>query len=506
MVQFNRPSLKINAVSNWATVLVNMAVGFVLTPFIVRHLGQTGYGIWTLVGSFIGYYGLLNLGVGSAITRFVARYAGQNNKHALNETVSTAAAMFCCTGFLAAGVSVALAGPLATFFDVEPGQTEAFKLVVRLIGISTGLGFSSNVFGAVIRAHERYIAANLASIAISLIRAGLTVTILMRGYGLAGVAAATLITELLQLIANVVLCRLFIPGLQVKLSLARISVLRMLLQFGSIAAVILIADILRQNIDSVVIGKWVSLPAVGIYSIAVTIGQHIASLIGSGMGVLTPRFAALDGRGHHEMAGQLLIKSLAVSSFLSFGGYMMAIVLGKQFIFWWVGPAFADAVLVLWVRSIGSAFAMAQNPAIGFMYAVNKHYYYALVTIIEAAANLSLSIILVQKYGILGVAMGTMIPMVTVKACVMPIYVSRIAGLDLREYLRPILLPAMLAAGLMGLAYWAGIIAGKVTRIDYLLATGSAIGLIYVVGYYFVMRLFAPALLDSLIDRKRRKA
>ena len=62
------PSLKVNALSNWVSLGVNVIIGFVLTPFIIRSLGKTGYGIWTLVCSFVGYYGLLNLGVGSAIT------------------------------------------------------------------------------------------------------------------------------------------------------------------------------------------------------------------------------------------------------------------------------------------------------------------------------------------------------------------------------------------------------------------------------------------------------
>jgi peptidoglycan biosynthesis protein MviN/MurJ (putative lipid II flippase) len=140
------------------------------------------------------------------------------------------------------------------------------------------------------------------------------------------------------------------------------------------------------------------------------------------------------------------------------------------------------------------------------MYAVNKHYYYAIAIIIEAVANLLLSIILVFRCGILGVALGTLIPMLIIRVCVMPLYVSRVAGLDLREYLRPMLLPAILAAGLMGLACWTGIITRRVTSTGYLLATGLGIGLVYVLGYYLMMRLVFPALLDSMLDRRRNNA
>ena len=88
-----RPSLKINSISNYASLFVQIAVGFFLTPFIISHLGQTGYGIWVLVGSFVGYYGLLNLGVSSAIVRYIARYSAQKNTSSLNETANTALVM-----------------------------------------------------------------------------------------------------------------------------------------------------------------------------------------------------------------------------------------------------------------------------------------------------------------------------------------------------------------------------------------------------------------------------
>jgi O-antigen/teichoic acid export membrane protein len=140
-----RPSLKINAISNWASLLVHIMVGFFLTPFIISHLGQNGYGIWTLVGSFIGYYGLLNLGVGSAITRYIARYSAQNDIKNLNDVANTALAMFCVTGLLAVIISFFVAEPLALFFKVTPEHFIEFKRIVWVLGISTGLSFPSGV-------------------------------------------------------------------------------------------------------------------------------------------------------------------------------------------------------------------------------------------------------------------------------------------------------------------------------------------------------------------------
>ncbi len=64
-----KPSLVINAVSNWVALGVNIIVGFLLIPYIIKRLGVAQYGIWTLIISIIGYYGLLDMGVTAAIMR-----------------------------------------------------------------------------------------------------------------------------------------------------------------------------------------------------------------------------------------------------------------------------------------------------------------------------------------------------------------------------------------------------------------------------------------------------
>jgi O-antigen/teichoic acid export membrane protein len=63
-----------NIASNWAGYAVQVAVGFFLTPYIIHSLGETRYGIWTLVVGITGYYGLLDLGVSSGMTQYLTRY------------------------------------------------------------------------------------------------------------------------------------------------------------------------------------------------------------------------------------------------------------------------------------------------------------------------------------------------------------------------------------------------------------------------------------------------
>ena len=78
-----------NIASNWTGYVVQVAVGFFLTPFVVHSLGETQYGIWTLVVGLTGYYGLLDLGVASGMTQYLTRYLAAKDIDNLNRSAST---------------------------------------------------------------------------------------------------------------------------------------------------------------------------------------------------------------------------------------------------------------------------------------------------------------------------------------------------------------------------------------------------------------------------------
>jgi hypothetical protein len=87
---------------------------------------------------------------------------------------------------------------------------------------------------------------------------------------------------------------------------------------------------------------------------------------------------------------------------------------------------------------------------------VSKHRYLAIQTIIEGVANLVLSIWWARSYGMIGVAMGTLVPMFVAKMILQPAYVCRTAGISLARYYlydfgTGVMVPAVCATALWGL-------------------------------------------------------
>src|SRR5580704_12286677 len=132
-----------NIFSTWMGYLVTLSVGFGLAPFVVHHLGNTGYGVWTLIISLTGYFGILDLGLRSSVGRFVARYVALNDRENVNRTVTTAVAMLAGAGSLALLATAAMSLDFQVFkVGHEFSSAARTALVITGINISLVLPFS----------------------------------------------------------------------------------------------------------------------------------------------------------------------------------------------------------------------------------------------------------------------------------------------------------------------------------------------------------------------------
>src|SRR5689334_20518601 len=90
--------LLVGAVTNWLAFAATLVVGFFLTPYVVRRLGDGPYGVWAFVESLIAYFTLFDLGIAACVVRFVARFHATGDRNDLNRLVSTCLALFVGLG------------------------------------------------------------------------------------------------------------------------------------------------------------------------------------------------------------------------------------------------------------------------------------------------------------------------------------------------------------------------------------------------------------------------
>ena len=171
------------------------------------------------------------------------------------------------------------------------------------------------------------------------------------------------------------------------------------------------------------------------FAIASTMTDQVRSVIAGISQTLTPMVGALEGRRQADDVGTVLLQGARFATLAVLPIVITLEIRGASFIGIWMGPDYAapvGAVLIV--------LAIAIWPYAGFqvvtatMIGVNRHRGLIPVFVGEALVNLALSIVLIQRFGIVGVAWGTAVPRVIVSLIVGPLYARRHAGVSLPAY------------------------------------------------------------------------
>ena len=433
--------------------LANVLVGLFLMPFLIHSLGDKMYGLWIFVGSFLGYYGLMDFGLSSAIRRFVSKAIGEDDHDEIIRVVNTALVIFSVTGVAAFVVSLGIALLIPTLIS-HIDKVATFRKLILILGVNCAFGFPLRVFSGVLSAHLRYDVDAYVEILKLGARTALIVYFLKSGAGIIALAMITTVMDLSAYGVKYITLRRLYPWLYFSPRLFERVKVRKLFGYSVYTFISQIADQLRFNIDNLVIVTFVGLSPVTLYSIGARLIKYFIDLVGSALGFTMPMFSQYDGAGDYDAIREKFIFMTKVGGYLSFliGGGL--IIFGKAFIVRWVGLSYADAYAVMVILLIPSILETLQAPGWGVLFGLSRHKYFVYMNISEGIANLVISVILVKKYGIYGVAWGTAIPMILMKLFVQPIYTCKVIGLSLKRYYFKLMLPIVAISGMLLFTCW----------------------------------------------------
>ena len=108
-----KSELRKGATYNYLNLLLVNATGLVLTPFIIRCLGPSQYGLYLLAGAIVPYLTLLDFGLGKTTTRYVAYYRERGDEEGLRACLASIfrLCVLLCAVLLAAGASLYFLAP-----------------------------------------------------------------------------------------------------------------------------------------------------------------------------------------------------------------------------------------------------------------------------------------------------------------------------------------------------------------------------------------------------------
>ena len=197
-MKFNKGQILKNVGSSWFSLGVNVVVGLFLSPFILHRLGDEAFGLWILIFSVTGYYGLFDLGIRSSIVRYVAKYSATDEHDELNKLVNTAMFSYGGIGVVAMLITLIATYYVNSIFRIPAEFVVTARWLLLMVGASVSLGFPLGVFSGILEGLQRFYLLNFVNITSTVLRAVLIVVALRRGGGLLTVALITVALPLLN--------------------------------------------------------------------------------------------------------------------------------------------------------------------------------------------------------------------------------------------------------------------------------------------------------------------
>lgn len=449
-----------NTISNWIGYAVNLLVAFFLSPFVVHSLGDTSYGIWSLIVSLTGYYGILDLGIRSAVSQYITRYHSQNQTDELNRNFSTAFFVLLIIGFLFLLITLLLALWLPYWLRIEQGSIWAIRVAMIIMGSNIAIGFPLIIYSSALTSLQRFELSNGIGIVSKFVNLILVIYILKSGFGLIGLSIVTSISNFVTWFLSIYFARRILPSLRLRTTDVNSRSLKELGGYGFYTFIMNISDKVINYTDTIVIGLFMPAAAITYYSIAWVMPNYLLSLVGGFTLALTPLSISYDAKNDKKGLQSLLIQGSKVSAIIAFPISFFLLIWGSDFLHLWMGPEYVSGriytssgqVLSILILSLLPSYILSTAKQI--LFGLRRLRVPTFLTVIEAITNLSLSLILVQKIGLLGVALGTLIPKVVFTALFLPIYVCRLINVPFISFLiRGFLRPFVSALIFVG-SYW----------------------------------------------------
>ncbi len=432
--------------SNYAGRFVKLGTWFFLTPFILHELGAEDYGLWVLVGSVVAYGALLDLGIGGAVTKYVAEYMARGETDQARSLVATALRLYSGLGLIAVVLSAGLAFVFPGLFNVPPERHATATWLVLLMGLALGISLPYTTAGAVLRGLQRHDLLNYISATGTLLSAAATVVVLLMGGALLGMVAVNIPITLLMQGASVRAINRSTPELRFGWAGAEWRLVRRIISFSFSIFVVQGAGLVQTKTDEIVIGVVLPISAITPYAIARKLSELPQILTDQFMKVLLPLASELHADDDQARLRALYLESTRLTLAIFLPVACTLIVLARPILTAWVGAAYADNAHLLVILTVASLIATSQWPAGSILQGMARHGPLAIMTLGSAVANLALSITLVHRLGLAGVALGTLIPTAVEGLFFVLPYAMRTIGVSGGEGLKRVLMPALCPA------------------------------------------------------------
>lgn len=405
--------LKKGVILSYVNIFLTNTIGLVLTPFIIRSLGNSEYGLYALIGSLIAYLSLMDLGLNNTIVRFVSKYKAENNRIEEEKFLGTIMVIYFFISLILLFIGALLYFNIETLFgkSLLPNQIEDAKIMFLILLLNIAISIPGGSFLAICTAYQEFVFPKIVTIIRYILR---TITV-FAVLNLGGKSIALVIIDTIFTVGVVSVTFYYcIKKLGVRFSFQERSkgVYKEIFSYSVWIFISVLIMSFQWNAGQLILGMNVNTTVVAIFSIGLMLGGYFGAFAGVINTLLLPKAAKMLNDNHNsEVISNNMIAIGRINAFISLFILSSFIVVGEEFIRLWVGPSYRESWLIAVLIMVATIIPMTQSFGNSILEIKNKIKYRSLGMLFSMLIAISFSYFLGKQYGMFGVILPIVIGM-----------------------------------------------------------------------------------------------
>ena len=436
--------LKAGILLSYATTGISIFIQLVYMPVMIRLLGQSEFGLYSLVSGVVSYLSLFSLGFTGAYLRFFARENQKNDR----EGLAALNGMFILLFLLLSCAALICGFTLSCFprqifgTKLSGAELQEARILMMILVVNTAICLVSGIFDSIVSAYEQFVFQRVVSLAATVMNPFLCLPLLLLGYGNVMLVVVSTCIVVGKLAINVWFCfwKLKIP---VSFRNMQFSVLKEVGIFSFFLLLNMIIDQINWNVDKLILSHTNGTREVAVYGVASQINTLFMTFSTTISSVFSPRInrIAAENSVNSRREFTVLMAKVGRVQWMILGLMAMGFVIfGKFFIVnIYADDGYGDAYWAALFLVLPALVPLIQNAGIEIQRAMNRHQLRSIIYFIMAIANVMISIPLAAEYGVIGVTIGTMLSVLFGNGIFMNIFYHKALKLNMLFFWREIL-------------------------------------------------------------------
>lgn len=487
----------LSGISNYAAICVSIIVGIISIPVGLHYFGPARYGIWLVISSILAYLRLTDFGIGLSMLTLLSQTSNPyHHRVIIYRSISLLILISAICVLVTVILTFLFPDWIGIIGKIPLGLREETFLASLIIIILTFFQMPTTIFSSAFYGLQQiYWNRFYSALYAIVVFLGLLTTVMVRG-DLITLAIFTGIGGLAVGILSGVHLFLAHPQIRLRSNKEEISAppTKLLLISGTRFLFLQIASLIILNSDNLIISNYLGPEKVIPFAVSFKLFYTGLTVVTATIIALWPMYGEAFGRGDWPWIQRTYNRSVFLQ--IIPGGLILVggIVFSELIITLWAGPAAYSGLFV--ISALGgyvyiSSFGGVNHSLINGLNPTNIVVVFGLI---EAALNLTISLILVKPFGVAGVVFGLFLASLAVNTIFPPLYIYYRTAKKVNLDLKPVLMHVIVVIVCTVLA---------IMSVLYSPAgwTRFSFGIMVIILYLFLSWFITPKIFQDLVKQ-----